>query len=128
MRRAIESLMVLHLGSGGCPNMAPEQNNEIGGTERDEGKPSIWDAREGMMSEEEVARLAEERGKGEEGRDRADQSGQRGPQEGADPSQRPAYEGGPRGDLLRKKAEEEEEEESTESDTKSDDWTKYDWS
>lgn len=99
-------------------------NNEIGSTDRDEGKPSIWDTREGMMSEEEVGRLAEERGMGEEGRDRADQSGQTGPQDGADPSQRPAYEGGGRGDLLRKKAQEREETNQTTKD--SGDWTKYD--
>lgn len=85
--------------------------------------PSIWDTREGMMSEQEVRQRSEERGKGQEGKVRADQSGEGGPQDGGDPAQRADDEGGVAGRLKRKNA---EEYEGTEQQNAKD-WQKYDW-
>jgi hypothetical protein len=58
-----------------------------------EPEPNMWETREGMMSEEDVRRLSEEKGKGEIGNVRADQTVEPGPNEGADPVQRPDIEG-----------------------------------
>lgn len=85
---------------------------------------SIWDTRETMMSEEQVRRLSEERGKGAEGDVRADQSGEVGAQDGGDPAQRADMEGGVSGRLKRKNAKQYEGVEQK----KSKDWQKYDWS
>lgn len=97
-----------------------ERANEPFETQPEE---SVWDTREGMMSEEEVRQLSEERGKGEEGAVRADQSGEGGPQDGGDPAQRADLEGGVSGRLHRKNAKEYE----GRPQQNAADWEKYDW-
>lgn len=69
--------------------------------------------REGVMDEKQCETLSSEKGKQEVGAVRCDQSGNTGPEKGADPVERADQEGGPRGELLaeaaRKKRETEED-------------------
>jgi hypothetical protein len=75
-----------------------------------------WNTREGMMSEEEIRRLSQEKGKGAEGAERADQAGKVGPQPYGDAARRADQEGGPTGAFKRKNAAEYERIDSKEED------------
>jgi hypothetical protein len=60
-------------------------------------EPNDWETRRNLMSEEEVRRLSEEKGKGADGAVRAHQAGHVGPEPEGEPSRRADMEGGVRG-------------------------------
>ena len=88
-------------------------------------KPSDWDTRSGIMSEEEIRRLSAQKGKGELGASRADQSSKPGPN-----ADEPSLEGGRAGERRIGSQEDEARRNSRQEEppVPSDEWTKYDWS